>query len=366
MIKQQNRMRYTWIIMATKGYFILTDISGYTEFLTRSELDHAQDTLQNLFDVQLAHIQYPFVISGFRGDAIFMYVPDTNFCEPQTFLEALEKLYFVFADTLRQMVQNTTCPCRACQNIARLDLKMVVHHGEYAVQKLGDREELLGADVIVPHRMLKNNVIEKTGIQSYALFSEAAVEASQLLQLAYPLVPHSEVYEHIGEVGMQVLDLRRVWESEQEKHRFVVSPEEAWLTFEWNTPHSLSRVWEYLTTPRLEQEWAGYDKVERTDLLGGRMQAESTYHCAHGELHFFNKILDWKPLEYVSLEQTISLGIKLVETRRLRESADGTKISFSMLQPEPPIDEETKQFLIEGFNQYVTGMLKQLDEETTG
>jgi hypothetical protein len=57
--------------MAKKGYFILTDISGYTEFLARSELDHAQDALQNLFDVQLAHIKYPFVISGFRGDAIF-------------------------------------------------------------------------------------------------------------------------------------------------------------------------------------------------------------------------------------------------------------------------------------------------------
>src|SRR5215510_8076986 len=70
-------------IMAKKGYFILTDISGYTEFLTKSELDHAQDALQNLFDAQLAHIKHPFVISGFRGDAIFMYVPETNFCEPQ-------------------------------------------------------------------------------------------------------------------------------------------------------------------------------------------------------------------------------------------------------------------------------------------
>ena len=36
-----------------------------------------------------------------------------------------------------------------------------------AIQKLGDREELLGADLIVPHRMLKNHVIEKTGIQIF-------------------------------------------------------------------------------------------------------------------------------------------------------------------------------------------------------
>lgn len=349
--------------MAKKGFFILTDISGYTEFLTRSELDHAQDTLQNLFDAQLAHINYPFVISGFRGDAIFMYVPDTNYCEPQTFLEALENLYFVFADTLRQMIYNTTCTCRACRNMSKLDLKMVIHHGEYAIQKLGDREELLGADVIVPHRMLKNTVVERTGIQSYALFSEAAVEASNLLQLAYPLIPHSEVYEHLGELDMQVLDLRKVWEGEQEKHRFVVSPDESWLNLEWETPHALASVWEYLTTPRLEQQWAGYDKVERTDALGGRMRAESTYHCAHGDLHFFNRILDWKPLEYVSLEQDISVGVKLVETRRVQASEAGTKIIFSVLQPETPLTEETKQFLLEGVDEYVTHMLKQLDED---
>jgi hypothetical protein len=352
--------------MVNTGYFILTDISGYTEFLTRSELDHAQDALQSLFDVQLAHIKHPFVISGFRGDAIFMYVPDTNLCEPQTILEALENLYFVFADTLRQMIHNTSCPCRACQNMARLDLKMVIHYGEYVIQKLGDREELLGADVIVPHRMLKNSVIEMTGIESYALFSEAAAEASHLSNLAFPLVAHSESYAHLGEVRMQVLDLRKAWEREQEKQRFVVTPQEAWLTFEWDAPGcAASTVWEYLITPRLEQEWAGYDRVERTDSLGGRMQIDSTYHCAHGEVHFFNRILDWKPFEYVSLEQTISIGIKLVQTRWLYESPEGTRMVFTLRKPEEPVSEELKNIVIGAYNQAAAGLTRMLAAQRT-
>jgi hypothetical protein len=350
--------------MAKRGYFILTDISGYTEFLTKSELDHAQDALQNLFDVQLAHIKHPFVISGFRGDAIFMYVPETNICEPQTILDALENLYFVFADTLRQMIHNTTCTCRACQNMSKLDLKMVIHYGEFVIQKLGDREELLGADVIVPHRMLKNRVIEQTGIESYALFSDAAVQASNLPQLAYPLVAHSENYEHIGEVNMQVLDLHKVWERELEKNRFIVTPEEAWLAFEWLAPGVLaSTVWEYLTTPRLEQQWAGYDLVERTDSLGGRFQVDTTYHCAHGDIHFFNKILDWKPFEYVSLEQNISIGIKLVQTRRLHESPDGTRIVFYIRKPEAPVTDELKHIVMGAYNQAATGLVKMLGSE---
>lgn len=62
-------------------------------------------------------------------------------------------------------------------------------YGEYIVQKLGDREELLGADVIVPHRMLENHVIERTGVKAYALFSEAAAIALNLSELSQPLIP---------------------------------------------------------------------------------------------------------------------------------------------------------------------------------
>jgi hypothetical protein len=238
-----------------------------------------------------------------------------------------------------------------------------VHYGEYLIQKLGDKEELLGADVIVPHRMLKNNIIERTGIESYAVFSESAAEASRLSELAFPLVPHSEVYEHIGEVKMQVLDLRKVWEREQEKHRFVITPEEAWLTFEWEAPVAPFLVWEYLTSPRLEQQWAGYDLVERTDTQGGRFQTETTYHCAHGDIHFFNRILDWKPFEYVSLEQTISIGIKLVQTRTLRESPTGTKIIFYVRKPDTPVTEELKNVVIGAYNQAAAGLVNQLKRD---
>jgi hypothetical protein len=161
--------------MAQRGFFIITDISGYTEYLTESELDHAHEILQSLFDAQLEHIKFPLKISGFRGDAIFMYTPELCFVNPQTFLETLENLYIVFLETLQQMQFNTSCPCRACRNMNKLDLKMCIHYGDYIVQKLGDHEELLGADVIIPHRMLKNHVVEQTGVKAYALFSEAAV-----------------------------------------------------------------------------------------------------------------------------------------------------------------------------------------------
>lgn len=166
--------------MAPRGFFIITDSSGYTEYLTESELDHAHEILPSLFDAQLKQIKFPLKISGFRGDAIFMYTPELCFVNPQTFLETLENLSIVFLETLQQMQFSTSCPCRACRTMNKLDLKICVHNGDDIVQKLGDHEELLGADVIFPHRMLKNRVIEQTGIKAYALFSEAAASALRL------------------------------------------------------------------------------------------------------------------------------------------------------------------------------------------
>ncbi|MEJ2266422.1 MAG: DUF2652 domain-containing protein [Anaerolineales bacterium] len=349
--------------MTNKGYFIITDISGYTDFLTKSELDHAQAALQSLFDVQLAQIKHPFVISGFRGDAIFMYVPETNFVEPQALLESLEKLYFVFADTLRQMKFNTTCTCRACQNIANLDLKMVIHYGEYAIQKLADREELLGADVIIPHRMLKNHVIEKTGIQSYALFSEAAAKALNLSELAYPLVAHTETYEHLGEVSMQILDLHQVWDREQDKKRILVPPESAWLTLEWDLPYPPPIIWEYLTVFRLEKEFAGYDSVERTDSLGGRTQTETTYHCAHGEMQFFNKILDWKPFEYYTIHQRIEGIAEYRQSRVLTPTEKGTRLAFYTAEPPANATEDLREFMRPSIEDYFTKFKRLLESD---
>jgi hypothetical protein len=330
--------------MANKGFFILTDISGYTEFLTESELEHAHETLQSLFDVQLANIKFPLKISGFRGDAIFMYTPEACFVNPQSFLETLENLYIVFADTLRQMQLNTTCPCRACRNMSKLDLKMCIHYGEYILQKLGDREELLGADVIVPHRMLKNTVIERTGVKAYALFSEAAADVLRLAELSQPLLPHTETYEHIGELKMLVHDLRAGWERAAERKRFLVDPAEAWIEFEVNIPFPPSLIWDYITTPALEGPVLGLEYVKRVDELGGRTRPGARFHCAHSSGDFFNQVVDWKPFEYYTVGQNVA-GLQYYRTIRLEYDGAVTKFRFYVSQPDKEAPPGFREFL---------------------
>jgi hypothetical protein len=350
--------------MANKGYFVITDISGYTEYLTGSELDHANEILQSLFEAQLKAVQHPFIISGFRGDAIFMYVPETNFVQSQSFLEALENFYIVFEDTLQQMQYNTTCTCRACKNMSMLDLKMCTHYGEYLVQKLGDREELLGADVIVPHRMLKNHVIEKTGIKSYALFSDVAAQKLNLLEYCERVVPHSEIYEHIGEVPMCVHDLRPVWEKYRARHRLAVQAQDAWVKRELDLPFPPALIWEFLTKPDLEAGFLHYDYGERTDREGGRVQEGSGFHCAHGDLHVYSKILDWKPFEYYTLDQSV-MGLTYVCTRRLTPIENGTRLGIYLSTPPENASDEVRQMIQSAMDQGYAGLESYVEQHIT-
>jgi hypothetical protein len=259
------------------------------------------------------------------------------------------------------MQYNTTCTCRACRNMSMLDLKMCTHYGEYLVQKLGDREELLGADVIVPHRMLKNHVIEHTGVKSYALFSSVAAQQLTLSQYCEALIPHSETYEHLGEVPMCVHDLHSVWERFQAKNRYFIDAQTAWVKWEGDLPFPPALIWEYLTRPDLEAGFLGYDYGERIDSVG-RVQEGSGFHCAHGDLHVYSKVLDWKPFEYYTMEQS-ALGISYVSTRRLIPFENGTHVGIYLGMPRETSSEEVRQMLQGAMNAGYAGLRSYIEQD---
>jgi hypothetical protein len=236
------------------------------------------------------------------------------------------------------MVLNTTCPCNACKNMHLLDLKAAVHYGEYLIQKFGDKEELLGADVIVPHRMLKNSVIEKTGVKAYAIFSEAAAAKLDLSTLCQPLIPLTETYEHLGEVRIYVHNLRTAWEHYLENTRCVVEPETAWVKIEVDIPFPPALIWDYVTSPGMEVPILGVDSAQREDDLGGRIRPGAIIHCAHSASDFINTIVDWVPFQYFTINQNVFGDVNYLRTIRLEANGATTRFGayFSSPDKEPP------------------------------
>ena len=100
------------------GYFLIADITGYTQYLSASELDHAQGILTALLNVVIRQTKPPLVISRLAGDAVISYGLSDRFVAGQTFAEMIEDTYIGFRKQIELMVRNTSCSCRACQNNA--------------------------------------------------------------------------------------------------------------------------------------------------------------------------------------------------------------------------------------------------------
>ena len=61
---------------ATSGTILIADISGYTLFLSQSELEHAQEILSTLLELLITRTRPPLVLSRTAGDAVISYTLD--------------------------------------------------------------------------------------------------------------------------------------------------------------------------------------------------------------------------------------------------------------------------------------------------
>lgn len=310
------------------GYLVIADISGYTAFLTQAELEHAEGVINSLLDTLVKSMQSPLSISKLEGDAIFAYAPEGSFVKSQTLLEAIENIYCAFAMALESMHRSTTCKCRACELIPSLDLKFVSHYGTYILSEIGGRQELSGPDVILTHRLLKNKIAEVMGDKAYAFLSQSCADAMGLGELKELMKPHSETYEHLGEIRGYVHDLQKVWEREREARRVYVDPDESWFKVEIDVPAKPALVWDYLADPQLRRHWLQADGMAAMGTEKGRLGVGSEYHCAHGDMTVIQTVVDWKPFEYMTLDVAFTKDQRFRLTTKLVPMDGSTRVSW--------------------------------------
>jgi class 3 adenylate cyclase len=63
---------------AESACFVIADISGYTNFVSGVELDHAQDIIADIMDRLVRALRPPFRVAKFEGDATFVYALATR------------------------------------------------------------------------------------------------------------------------------------------------------------------------------------------------------------------------------------------------------------------------------------------------
>jgi len=278
----------------------IADIAGYSSYLAGVELDHAQDILADLIDTVVGALRPSFKLAKLEGDAAFVYVPAATVDGPGL-RDVIERCYFAFQRRVRDIRQASTCECNACVRMPGLDLKFVAHHGLVARQRMAGMEELVGSDVVVVHRLLKNHVSEELGVPAYVLYTDALVGAMGLDDpAAAGMQEYRETYESVGEVQGWVDDLAVAWEADQRRQRTKVTDEDALgvITIPTAVPRDI--LWEWATSPARRIRWTSgmTDVIE--DLAAGRRGVGTVNHCVHGKDVTIEEVLDWFPPEYVT------------------------------------------------------------------
>jgi hypothetical protein len=187
------------------GYLVLADISGYTSFVAQTEIEHADMALSFLLETIVEKLSSLLTISKLEGDAVFAYVDESKLEEAKSLLSLIDQTYLAFRDKALTLYKGSTCPCNACKALPTLDLKFLVHHGDFIFQQVAGIRDLMGTDVNLVHRLSKNSVSESTGWKGYALFTSRGLEQMQADKASF--VQQTESYEHLGEVQTYVRDM---------------------------------------------------------------------------------------------------------------------------------------------------------------
>lgn len=314
---------------------VIADISGYTVYLSGVELDHAHDILADLMNTVVVALKPSFRLAKLEGDAAFAYtVAET--IDASILQDTIEGTYFAFRRRLRDIGQASRCECNACIRMPTLDLKFVVHHGSVIRQRIAGRDELVGPNVILVHRLLKNRVVEETGLTAYALYTGACIEAMGADPEKQGLRAHVEETDVAGSQTVWLRDLHAAWDQELARKRFEITREQAFRVYECDIAAPQSLVWEYVTSPIRRPQWGGDMTIE--EVVGsGRRSAGTVNHCIHGADTIVEEILDWSPVDYWTTRATMPQpGLpRIVMTDALSPIPGGTHVEVRIGQPRP-------------------------------
>jgi len=325
------------LLKPSHGILLIADITGYTMYLQGSELEHAHGVLTDLLAVLVDGTRPPLAVSNLQGDAVFSYGIDTHQVSGQTFVEMVEDIYVGFRRAIEEMIMNSTCGCNACANLGTLDLKFMIHHGEFLIQTIGTSQELVGSDVIIAHRLAKNTVTATTGIRAYAAYTAAVVQALDISHLTDDWTPHREVYDS-GAVECWVADMEPVWEEAKSRSEMVIEESEYRGKSSVDIAAPAEQVWDRLADPNLRRLLVGSDRQVREIKVKARVGPGDVYQCYHCDVTLPSTIVEWVPFRrMLTKDDNIHLPgatVDILVDYQLEPTGDGTRLTMAGARPQ--------------------------------
>ena len=109
-------------------FLYMPDISGFTKFITETEIEHSTHIIQELLEIIITGNQLNMEVMEIEGDAVFFF----RFGKSPSIKEIVEQSKSVFEKFhlhLLKYEHQRICQCGACKTANNLTLKFIIHSG---------------------------------------------------------------------------------------------------------------------------------------------------------------------------------------------------------------------------------------------
>ena len=184
----------------------IPDINGFTAYISKTDIRIAKKVIPALLETIIEQNELGLKLVEVQGDAILFY----RIGEPPSPYEMVsqsKRIFSAFTEKLEEL--SDIMPEDSISLPERLGIKIVSHYGKIAITKIRGNVRLIGEDVIIAHRLLKNSV----SADEYLLMTEqytSRFEEDELDEVfAFGELMHGQdEYEHIGLVKYRYASLK--------------------------------------------------------------------------------------------------------------------------------------------------------------
>lgn len=261
----------------------MPDISGFSRFVNETEITHSQHIIEELLEILIDANELDLEVSEIEGDAILFYREGKSPSAPQL-LAQVHRMYVDFHSHLKRYETHRICRCGACCSAIDLTLKFIVHYGDITHKKVKEHRKLFGKDVIVAHRLLKNQVPQ----DEYVLLTDPLVNACatwvQVRDSSWADVQHTEETYDFGAIEYCFIPLRplREYVPDPPPGNFGLQGATVKvLEFETIVEASIETVFNILSDVSRRHEWIP-GLTDSGELLGQITRNGSTHRCVMG------------------------------------------------------------------------------------
>ncbi|QNF33145.1 DUF2652 domain-containing protein [Adhaeribacter swui] len=182
----------------------IPDISGFTKFVNETGIQQSRTLIADLLEIIIEANILDMQLSEIQGDAVLFYRLGPPPSMPEV-INQCKQIFLDFQNYLHIVERDRGSTLGASLSSSNLTLKVVVHYGQLSVTLIRDHVKLMGKDVIIAHRLLKNNILS----DEYVLLSEGFLktQTEEAIRQSFSswtqLRSGSTMYEHLGEIRYQ-------------------------------------------------------------------------------------------------------------------------------------------------------------------